>query len=104
MEPQTGAWRSIFCDTLRHPRFSTRMPPFSRGIPPFGVRTFLYPKGFRGSDRPPRARLYYESAVGANPLKVAHNGPSFLSQLVENLFRTDHIRRFQNEPDRVFRV
>jgi hypothetical protein len=44
MELQTGAGRSIFCDTLRHPRLSTRMPLFSQGILPSGVRTFLYPE------------------------------------------------------------
>src|SRR5271166_4837896 len=37
-----GAGRYIFCDTVRHPGFTSWAPPISRGMLPFGVRTFLW--------------------------------------------------------------
>ena len=52
--PESGAGRYIFCDTLRHPGFASRMPPISRGMLPYGVRTFLWQNKRQASDHPPR--------------------------------------------------
>ena len=49
-----SAGRYIFCDTLRHPGFASRMPPLSRGMLPYGVRTFLWQNKCQASDHPPQ--------------------------------------------------
>ncbi len=53
---KSGAGRYIFCDTIRHPGFTSWAPPISRGMLPFGVRTFLWQNKCQASDHPPRSR------------------------------------------------
>ena len=52
-----GAGRYIFCDTVRHPGFTSWAPPISRGMLPFGVRTFLWQNKCQASDHPPQERV-----------------------------------------------
>ena len=56
VQPQSGAGRYIFCDTVRHPGLTFRAPPISRGMLPSGVRTFLWQNKCQASDHPPRLR------------------------------------------------
>ena len=53
---KSGAGRYIFCDTVRHPGFTSWAPPISRGMLPFGVRTFLWQNKCQASDHPPQLR------------------------------------------------
>jgi hypothetical protein len=51
-----GTGRYVFCDTVRHPGFTSRAPPISRGMLPSGVRTFLWRNKRQASDHPPQWR------------------------------------------------
>jgi len=56
-KPESGAGRYIFCDTVRHPGFTSWAPPISRGMLPSGVRTFLWQNKYQASDHPPQERV-----------------------------------------------
>src|SRR5271166_403357 len=77
-----GAGRYIFCDTVRHPGFTSWAPPISRGMLPSGVRTFLWQNKYQASDHPPQERVTqseveceFEFRSGRAPARTAVGRP-----------------------------
>ena len=81
-KPESGAGRYIFCDTVRHPGFTSWAPPISRGMLPSGVRTFLWQNKYQASDHPPQERVTqseveceFEFRSGRAPARTAVGRP-----------------------------